>query len=324
MSILPENSLGFRTVEEAVGDKASEYLNKAFENVYKYHEIDKELAQGRTNFQLEKFALLETYTLESAYESVLKSRRSMSEGLMDKLLSMQQKVREFEYKWEGVEDKSKPIKWDCNGDGPGGGGVKLCWFDLDKLQLEHFLRSSELEVRDRLYQIEHLDKMLEELTVRNGNKPVSKEQFASQENLYWERRFAEQSLDHALQNMTGLNLGDIHSMRRASAPPLVDPRNQLENSYLPTDMMMSSMEDRMKFLQDLQNKVMQGYEDVMGVDLGAGNYLPPDERKKMVEAKIEKHRQEIALMEEHKQERLKAKDQQKITGSPQGAEIVEE
>jgi hypothetical protein len=71
MSILPENSLGFISVEEAVGDKASEYLGKAFENVYKFHEIDKELAQGRTNFQLEKFALLETYTLESAYESVL-------------------------------------------------------------------------------------------------------------------------------------------------------------------------------------------------------------------------------------------------------------
>lgn len=322
MSILPENSLGFRTVEEAVGDKASEYLNKAFENVYKYHEIDKELAQGRTNFQLEKFALLETYTLESAYESVLKSRRQMAEGLMSKLLEMQEKVREFEYKWQD-QDKSNPIKWDCTGGGPGGGGSKLCWFDLDQMQLEHFLRSSELEVRDRLYQMEHLDKMLEELTERNGG-PITKEQFSSQESLYWERRFAEQSLDHALQNMTGLNLGDIHSMRRASAPSLVDPRNQLENSYLPTDMMMGSMEDRIKFLQDLQNKVMQGYEDVMGIDLGAGNYLPPEERKKMVEAKIEKHRQELAMIEQKKQEHLKAKDQQQITGSPQDAEIVEE
>jgi uncharacterized membrane protein len=323
MSILPENSLGFISVEEAVGDKASEYLGKAFENVYKFHEIDKELAQGRTNFQLEKFALLETYTLESAYESVLKSRRQMAEGLMSKLLEMQEKVREFEYKWND-EDKTKPIKWECTGGGPGGGGTKLCWFDLDQMQLEHFLRSSELEVRDRLYQMEHLDKMLAELTERNGGKPVTKEQFASQENLYWERRFAEQSLDSALQNMTGLNLGDIHSMRRASAPSLVDPRNQLENSYLPTDMMMGPMEDRVKFLQDLQNKVMQGYEDVMGLDLGAGNYLPPDERKKMVEAKIEKHRQELALMEAQKQERLKAQEQQQIMGSPENVEIIEE
>lgn len=322
MSILPENSLGFRTVEEAVGDKASEYLNKAFENVYKYHEIDKELAQGRTNFQLEKFALLETYTLESAYESVLKSRRQMAEGMLTKILEMQEKVREFEYKWKD-QDTTKPIQWECTGGGPGGGGKKLCWFDLDQMQLEHFLRSSELEVRDRLYQMEHLDKMLAELTERNGG-PITKEQFASQESLYWERRFAEQSLDHALQNMTGLNLGDIHSMRRASAPSLVDPRNQLENTYLPTDMMMGTMENRIEFLQDLQKKVMQGYEDVMGIDLGAGNYLPPDERKKMVESKIERHRQELALIEQKKQERLKAKEQQQITGSPQDAEIVEE
>jgi hypothetical protein len=192
------------------------------------------------------------------------------------------------------------------------------------MQLEHFLRSSELEVRDRLYQMEHLDKMLAELTVRNGNKPVSKEQFASQESLYWERRFAEQSLDHALQNMTGLNLGDIHSMRRASAPSLVDPRNQLETPYLPTDMMMGPPESRIEFLKDLQNKVMQGYEDVMGVDLGAGNYLPPEERKKMVEAKVEKHRQELALIEQKKQERLKAKNQEQITGTPENVEIIEE
>jgi hypothetical protein len=121
-----------------------------------------------------------------------------------------------------------------------------------------------------------------------------------------------------------LNLGDIHSMRRASAPSLVDPRNQLENPYLPTDMMMGPMEDRVKFLQDLQNKVMQGYEDVMGVDLGAGNYLQPEDRKKMVEAKVERHRQELALIENKKQERLKAKEQQKITGSPENVEIIEE
>jgi len=321
MSILPENSLGFRTVEEAVGDKASEYLKKAFDNVYKYHEIDKELAQGRTNFQLEKFALLETYTLESAYESVLKSRRSMSEGLMTKIIECLEKVREFEYKWKD-KDQSQPIMWECGGMG-GGPSKKLCWHDTDKLSLDHFLKSSELEIRDRLYQMEHLDKMLEELTERNGG-PITKEQFSSQEALYWERRFAEQSLDHALQNMTGLNLGDIHSMRRASAPTLVDPRNQLETPYLPTDMMMGPPESRIEFLKDLQNKVMQGYEDVMGVDLGAGNYLPPEERKKMVEAKVEKHRQELALIEQKRQQRLQAKEQDQISGSPENVEIIEE
>ena len=60
------------------------YLHKAFENVLRWEESDKELAQGRTNFQLEKFALLETHTLPVAFENTLKSRRQMAEGYMYK------------------------------------------------------------------------------------------------------------------------------------------------------------------------------------------------------------------------------------------------
>lgn len=324
MSILPENSLGLRSIEEFSQDKdkATEYIKAAFDNVYKYHEQDCELAQGRTNFQLEKFALLETYTLESAYESVLKSRKQMGEGLLSLLLDLNSEVRSFEYRWKD-KDKSEPIFWEEAGPA-GGSGKKLLWFDIDEMRLVHRLKSAELEVRDRLYQMEHLEKMLLELVERNGGTHPDRAAFLAQEPLYWERRFAEQSLDTSLQSLTSMNLGDIHSMRRASAPPLVDPRNQLENPYLPTDMMMQSPESRMQFLQDLQKRVMQGYEDVMGVDLGAGNYLPPEERKKMVEQKVETYNKELALLEKKKQERLKAKEQQQITGSPQDAEIVEE
>jgi hypothetical protein len=323
MSILPENSLGFKTVEEAVGDKASEYLNKAFENVYKYHEIDKELAQGRTNFQLEKFALLETYTLESAYESVLKSRRQNAESMLSKLIEMQQKVREFHYKWDEVDDKTKPIKWECTGGGPGGGGTKLCWFDLDGLELEHYIKSSELEVRDRLYQMEHMDKMLEELTERNGG-PVSREQFLANEENYWKSRFSEQMLDEVLGSQLNCSIGNIHSVRRSTAPSLVDPRSQFNEGFPSLGEALSSPEGRMKFISELEQNVIRGYEDVMGVDLGAGNYLPPEERKKMMEAKIENFKQQISLKEAQKQERLKAQEQQQITGSPQGTEIIEE
>jgi hypothetical protein len=323
MSILPENSLGFRTVEEAVGDKSGEYLQKAFENVYKFHEIDKELAQGRTNFQLEKFALLETYTLESAYESVLKSRRQMAEGLMSKLLEMQEKVREFEYKWQD-QDKSKPIKWECTGGGPGGGGTKLCWFDLDQMQLEHFLRSSELEVRDRLYQMDHLDKMLEELTERNGGQPVSREQFLANEENYWKMRFSEQMLDEAVGAQLNCSIGNLHSVRRSTAPSLVDPRNQFNEGFPSLGEALSSPEGRMKFISELEQNVIKGYEDVMGVDLGAGNYLPPEERRKKIEEKMEIFKQQIALKESQKKERLKAKNQEQIAGTPENAEIVEE
>ena len=47
----------------------------------------------------------------------------------------------------------------------------------------------------------------------------------------------------------------------------------------------------MKFVSELEQNVVKGYEDVMGVDLGAGNYLNPEERRKLVEQKMEAFRQ---------------------------------
>ena len=83
----------------------------------------------------------------------------MATGYMYKLIEMKEKVREFEYKWKD-QDKTQPLKWDIGG-GPGGPSQKLCWFDLDELSLQQYLKSSELEIRDRLHQMEHLDKMFE-------------------------------------------------------------------------------------------------------------------------------------------------------------------
>ena len=40
--------------------------------------------------------------------------------------------------------------------------------DLDELELTHYLKSSEMEIRDRLHQMEHLDKMLDKLIQQNG------------------------------------------------------------------------------------------------------------------------------------------------------------
>jgi glycosyltransferase involved in cell wall biosynthesis len=251
------NEIVIKTIkaEQIVND--DEYLYQAFDNVLKWEESDKELAQGRSNFQLEKFALLDTHTLPVAFENTLKSRRQMAEGYMYKLIEMKERVREFEYKWENVEDKTKPIRWDT------GDGKKLCWYDLEKLQLTHYLKSSELEIRDRLYQLEHLDKILNKLVEKNEGKPVTREQFIENDGRYWERRFAEQSLDELISSQTGISIGNIHSMRRATAPALVDKRNELPNGYLPINKILESPQGRMEFMNDLQDKIFGGYDEVL-------------------------------------------------------------
>jgi glycosyltransferase involved in cell wall biosynthesis len=252
------------TAQQAVTD--DDYLRQAFNNVLKWEESDKELAQGRTNFQLEKFALLETHTLPSAFESTLKARRQMAEGYMYKLIEMKEKVREFDYKWTNVEDKTKPIFWEETG--PGGGGKKLCWFDLDELQLTHYLKSCELEIRDRLHQMQHLDKILEKLIEQNEGKPVSREQFLENDALYWERRFADQAMDEMISSQTGISIGNLHSMRRASAPSIVDKRNELPEGYLPINKLLQNPQSKVEFLTDLQKKVLTGIQEITGEDLG--------------------------------------------------------
>lgn len=251
------------SAEQAVMD--DDYLRKAFENVLKWEDSDKELAQGRTNFQLEKFALLETHTLPVAFENTLKARRQMAEGYMYKLIEMKEKVREFEYKWKD-QDRTQPIFWEESG--PGGGSKKLCWFDLDELALTHYLKSCELEIRDRLHQMEHLDKILAKLVEENGGKPVSREQFLEGDALYWERRFADQAMDEMVAAQTGISIGNLHSMRRASAPAIVDKRNELPEGYLPLNKMLESPQGKMEFLNDLQRKVLTGIQEVTGENLG--------------------------------------------------------
>ena len=261
-----ETQLALKVVDAEQAVNNDNYLRQAFENVLKWEESDKELAQGRTNFQLEKFALLETHTLPAAFETTLKSRRQMAEGYMYKLIEMKEKVREFQYKWAEVEDKSKPIFWEESG--PGGGSKKLCWFDLDELTLTHYLKCAELEIRDRLHQMQHLDKILEKLVEQNGGKPVTRQQFLENDGLYWERRFAEQAMDEMIAAQTGISIGNIHSMRRASAPAIVDKRNELPQGYLPMNRALESQQGRMDFLNDLQRKVLEGIEEVTGENLG--------------------------------------------------------
>ena len=264
------------TSEQAVMD--DEYLQQAFENVLRWEDSDKELAQGRTNFQLEKFALLETHTLPVAFENTLKARRQMAEGYMYKLIEMKEKVREFDYKWKD-QDRSQPIFWEEGG--PSGGSKKLCWFDLDELSLTHYLKSSELEIRDRLHQMEHLDKILDKLMEQNDGKPVTREQFLESDGKYWERRFADQAMDEMVAAQTGISIGNLHSMRRASAPSIVDQRNTLPEGYLPLNKILESPQGKMDFLNDLQKKVLTGIQEVTGENLGMITGSPQEEQKKL-------------------------------------------
>jgi hypothetical protein len=263
--------------EQAVNDDT--FLRQASDNVFAWEESDKELAQGRTNFQIEKFIGMNTHNISVTFEHILKERRGMASGYMFKLIEMKERVREFEYKWQD-KDKTQPIMWETGG--PGGGHKKLCWYDLEELELMHYLKNSELEIRDRMHQMEHLDKMLAKLVERNGGNPPSREQFLKENENYWDTRLAQQALDDLLSAQTGISGANITAMRQASAPSIVDEKNQFSEGYLPINKLLDP-QGRQEFIADLQSKVMKGYEKISGKDLGYGAAISPGVENKQIE-----------------------------------------
>ena len=270
-SMLPYDPIN---AEQAVTDE--DYLKIASDNVFRWEQSDREMAQGRTNFQLEKFIGLNTHNLSVTFEHILKERRIMASGYMGKLIEMKERVREFDWKWANHEDKTQPLIYDI---GTESGRKNLCWYDLEELNLTHYLRSSELEIRDRLHQMEHMDKMMDKLVEQNGGVPPTREQFLVENEEYWDTRLAEQALDDLMASRTGISVGNIQAMRRASGPAIVDPKNELKEGYLPMDKLLSP-QGKDEFVKDLQNKVLRGYEKLSGQDLGA---IKPAEEKKQIE-----------------------------------------
>ena len=267
----------YKPIEAQQAVQDDDYLRIASDNVFRWEQSDKEMAQGRTNFQLEKFIGLNTHNVSVTFEHILKERRIMASGYMQKLIEMKERVREFDWKWANHNDKTQPLIYDV---GTESGKKVLCWYDLEELNLTHFLRSSELEIRDRLHQMEHMDKMMDKLVEQNGGVPPTREQFLEENEEYWDTRLAEQALDDLMASRTGISIGNIQAMRRASGPAIVDPKNELKEGYLPMDKLLSP-QGKDEFVNDLQKKVLRGYEKLSGQDLGTGALRAATERKQI-------------------------------------------
>jgi len=236
----------------------SKALQRAFDEIFKWEKEDLEHAQGRTNFQIEKFIVLDNFTISSAFNAALKNRRMMAEGLFSKITEMKEQQREFEFKWES-KNKEQPIEWFTPD-----GGKKLCWYDLDYAKYQHYMKSSELELRDRVQQIDFFDKILNKLIEMNGG-PITKEQYENEDHIYWERRFANQAFDEMVSRQTGISIGNLHSMRRGTAPTLVsNDLNRIKNGYPDLNKALTEGDSKIEFILGLQEKVMQGIEEVTG------------------------------------------------------------
>jgi len=238
---------------EDVLDESNEFMQKVYDECMKWEKSEKELAQGRSNFQIEKFIVHDNFTVPSAFKAAIINRKSVAEGLLTGIQDAKRIAREFHYKWDG-KDKSQPIWWKTRD-----GGEELCWYDIDEFNFHRLIHGLNQGFKAQTEELEFFDRLIERLIELNGGKPITKEQFDEDQPVYWERRLANQSLDDLLAARTGVNSGNIRSMRRASAPTvLTDDINRTKGTF-------GDPNNPMSFLNALQDHVTQGIQEISGI-----------------------------------------------------------
>jgi len=246
-------AIALATSKEVLDDN-NEFMLKVLQEATRWEESETELAQGRSDFQIEKFIIHDNFTIPSAFKAALINRRSVAEGLLQQVIEAKRSAREFHYKWDG-KDKTQPIWWKTRE-----GGEQLCWYDIDEFHFHRMLEGLNRGFKAAVEELECFDKLINRLIELNGGKLVSRDQYNEDQPNYWERRLANQSLDDLLAARTGVNAGNIRSMRRASAPTvLTDDVNRIKGSF-------GDPNNPMDFLNNLQQAVSAGIEEITGMD----------------------------------------------------------
>jgi hypothetical protein len=246
-------SIALATSKEVL-DESNEFMFKVLQEANRWTDSETELAQGRSDFQIEKFIIHDNFTIPSAFKSALINRKSVAEGLLQQIIDAKKATREFHYKWDG-KDKTQPIWWKTHQ-----GGEELCWYDIDEFHFNRMLEGLNRGFKACVEELECFDKLIHRLIELNGDKLISREQYNEDQPNYWERRLANQSLDDLLSAKTGVNPGNIRSMRRASAPTvLADDVNRTKGDF-------GDPSNPLDFLTKLQEQVASGIGEITGME----------------------------------------------------------
>jgi hypothetical protein len=246
-------AIALATSKEVLDDK-NDFMFKVLNEANRWAESEVELAQGRSDFQIEKFIIHDNFTIPSSFKAAIINRRSVAEGLLGQIIDAKRAAREFHYKRDG-KDKTEPIWWKTID-----GGEELCWYDIDEFHFHRMLENLNRGFKASVEELECFDKLITRLVELNGNQLVSRDQYNEDQPNYWERRLANQSLDDLLAARTGVNAGNIRSMRRASAPTvLTDDVNRTKGTF-------GDPNNPMEFLNALQQSVAAGIEEITGMD----------------------------------------------------------
>ena len=264
-------SIALATSKEVL-DESNEFMFKVLQEADRWTDSETELAQGRSDFQIEKFIIHDNFTILSAFKSALINRKSVAEGLLQQIIDAKKATREFHYKWDG-KDKTQPIWWKTRQ-----GGEELSWYDIDEFHFNRMLEGLNRGFKACVEELECFDKLINRLIELNGGQLISREQYNEDQPNYWERRLANQSLDDLLSAKTGVNPGNIRSMRRASAPTvLTDDVNRTKGDF-------GDPSNPLDFLTKLQDQVASGIGEITGMEQRLLKSMNIEEPKQFTES----------------------------------------
>lgn len=264
-------SIALATSKEVL-DESNEFMFKVLQEANRWTDSETELAQGRSDFQIEKFIIHDNFTIPSAFKSALINRKSVAEGLLQQIIDAKKATREFHYKWDG-KDKTQPIWWKTHQ-----GGEELIWYDIDEFHFNRMLEGLNRGFKACVEELECFDKLINRLIELNGGELISREQYNEDQPNYWERRLANQSLDDLLSAKTGVNPGNIRSMRRASAPTvLTDDVNRTKGDF-------GDPSNPLDFLTKLQDQVASGIGEITGMEQRLLKSMNIEEPKQFTES----------------------------------------
>ena len=264
-------SIALATSKEVL-DESNEFMFKVLQEADRWTDSETELAQGRSDFQIEKFIIHDNFTIPSAFKSALINRKSVAEGLLQQIIDAKKATREFHYKWDG-KDKTQPIWWKTRQ-----GGEELSWYDIDEFHFNRMLEGLNRGFKACVEELECFDKLINRLVELNDGKLISREQYNEDQPNYWERRLANQSLDDLLSAKTGVNPGNIRSMRRASAPTvLTDDVNRTKGDF-------GDPSNPLDFLTKLQDQVASGIGEITGMEQRLLKSMNIEEPKQFTES----------------------------------------
>jgi hypothetical protein len=266
-------AIALATSKEVLDDN-NDFMLKVLSEATRWQESETELAQGRSNFQIEKFIVHDNFTIPSAFKAAIINRKSVAEGLLSRVIEAKQAAREFHYKWDG-KDKTQPIWWKNRE-----GGESLCWYDIDEFHFHRMLEGLNSGFKASVEELEFFDKVISRLVELNGGKLITKEQYDADQPEYWQRRLSNQSLDDLLAARTGVNAGNIRSMRRASAPTVLeDDVNRTKGTF-------GDATNPMEFLNALQQNVAAGIEEITRADQNMLRGIEEPERKELTSTSL--------------------------------------